>query len=84
MEKWKYFKRYNPYRRFSHVRFQDTTLFLTLALWVCTLPLLAIFALPFLGWKVTLYLAGFLLVADLMACRILYTFRLPQKQGGKL
>lgn len=79
MERRGYFKRYDSYRRLSRVRFQDTTLFVTLALWICTLPLLAIFALPFLGWKVTAYLSGFLLVVDLVACWILCTYLLTQK-----
>ncbi len=68
-----------------HLKFQDTNLFLALMLWLCTLPLVALIAYPFLGWKVTLYLAGFLLVADLVACWFLCTFRIPQKPiGGKL
>ena len=70
----RWWKHLPGYRGPSHLRFQDTTLFLTLAMWLCILPLLAILALPFLGWKVTIYLAGFLLVADLVACWFLCTF----------
>ncbi|MDP2730609.1 MAG: hypothetical protein Q8O55_08995 [Dehalococcoidales bacterium] len=63
----------------------DIKIFLALALWVCTLPLVVIIALPFLGLKITLYLAGLLLLADLVACWFLCTFRAPQKPaGGKL
>ncbi len=80
----RHLKRYSLHQRWTATRFQDTTLFLALAMWLCILPLLAIFALPFLGWKVTIYLAGFLLVADLVACWFLCIFRLPQKpEGGK-
>ena len=64
-------------------KFQDTTLFLTLALWLCTLPVLALVALPFLGWKVTVYLAGGLLVIDLVVCWSMCTFRMVQKSEGE-
>lgn len=64
-------------------KFQDTTLFLTLALWLCTLPVLALVALPFLGWKMTAYLAGGLLVIDLIVCWFVCTFRLVPKSAGE-
>ncbi len=81
---WRHLKRYSPHQRWAATRFQDTTLFLALVMWLCILPLLAILALPFLGWKVTVYLAGFLLVADMVACWFLCTFRVSQKpKGGK-
>jgi hypothetical protein len=68
-----------------HLKFQDTNLFLALMLWLCTLPLLALVAYPFLGWKITFYLAAFLLVADLVACWFLCTFRLrPGSEQGKV
>lgn len=63
----------------QHLKFQDTNLFLALMLWLCTLPLLALVAYPFLGWKITFYLAAFLLVADLVACWFLCTFRLKSE-----
>ena len=74
---WRYWRRHGPYR-LRYPKFQDTTLFMTLALWLCTLPVLAMFIPPFLGWEVTAYLAGFLLVADLVACLVLCAFRLPE------
>ncbi len=84
MRWWRFVRRRASRETWTATRFQDTTLFLTLAMWLCILPLLAIFTLPFLGWKVTIYLAGFLLVADLVACWFLCIFRLPQKpEGGK-
>jgi len=68
-----------------HLKFQDTNLFLALMLWLCMLPLLALIVYPFLGWKITLYLAGFLLIADLVACWFLCTFRLkPGAEQGKV
>jgi len=33
-------------------------MFLALMIWLCALPLLALLAAPFLGWKVTAYLVG--------------------------
>lgn len=59
-------------------RFRDTYLFLALMLWVCSLPLIAILAFPFLGWKISLLLAGLLLLAALVACRFLCAFRPPK------
>lgn len=64
-------------------RFRDTNLFLALMLWLCALPLVAILGLRFLGWEITLYLAGFLLVADLVLCWFLCNFRIPQKPEDK-
>ncbi len=31
--------------------FQDTTMFLALAVWMCVLPLVLVFTLPFFGWQ---------------------------------
>ncbi len=59
--------------------FRGTPLCLALMLWLCTLPLLAFLAAPFLRWKVTAYLAGFLLVADLVACWFLCRFRVQRQ-----
>lgn len=64
----KYFRLAKLGMPLHHLKFQDTNLFVALMLWLCTLPLIALIAYPFLGWKVTLYLAGFLPVADLVAC----------------
>lgn len=75
----KYLKRYGSYEKLHYAKFQDTTLFLTLALWLCTLPLLVLVAVPFLGWKVTAYLAGGLLVIDLLICWFVCTFRRVSK-----
>ncbi len=84
MRWWRFVRRRASGKTWAAYRFRDTNLFLALILWLCTLPLLAILALPFAGWKVTLYLAGFLLVADLVACWFLCAFRVSQKpEGGK-
>ncbi len=56
-------------------RIQDTTLFMTLALWLCTLPVLLLIAPRFIGWTPTWYLAAVLLVGELLACWIVC--RLP-------
>ncbi len=59
-----------------HLKFQDTNLFLALMLWLYILPRLALVAYLLLVWEITLYLAVFLLVADLAVCRFLCTLRL--------
>ena len=75
----RYFKRQSIVDKATIPSFRGTPLFLALMLWICTLPLIAIIALPFLGLKITLYLAGFLLVADLIACRVLCRVRVPKE-----
>ena len=44
--------------------FQDTTMFLTLVIWLCVVPFVLLFTLPFFGWQggltaavITLFLA---------------------------
>jgi len=76
----RYLKRRSALEQSMTLNFRGTRLFLALMLWLCTLPLLVFLAAPFLGWKVTTYLAGFLLVADLVACWFLFAFR-PPKSG---
>jgi hypothetical protein len=41
---------------------------LTLVLWLCTLPVLLAIAPFFLGWRVSLYLSGIVLIAELLLC----------------
>ncbi len=31
--------------------FQDTTMFLALAVWMCVVPLVLLFTIPFFGWE---------------------------------
>jgi hypothetical protein len=31
--------------------FHDTTMFLALAIWMCAMPLVLVFTLPFFGWQ---------------------------------
>jgi hypothetical protein len=83
MHWWRFVRRRASGETWAAYRFRDTNLFLALMLWLCTLPLVAIIALPFLGLKVTLYLAGFLLLADLVACWFLCNFRVLQKPTGE-
>ncbi len=66
------------YRRWLTPRFKSTPMFLALMIWLCALPLLALVATPFLGWKITAYLAGFLLVADTVVCWFLCKVHMPQ------
>lgn len=46
-------------------------MFMTLVVWICALPLLAIFVLPFLGWVTTGFLAALLLILSLIVCWVL-------------
>ncbi|MBI4303235.1 MAG: hypothetical protein HY665_02705 [Chloroflexi bacterium] len=54
-------------------------MFWALIMWLCALPLLALLAAPFLGWKVAALLAGFLLIADLVICWLICRVRLPKE-----
>ena len=58
--------------RYRH--FAETPLFMALLLWVCTLPVLLLTAPRFVGWTVTWYLVGAVLVAELVACWVLCRF----------
>lgn len=60
-------------------RFQDTTLFMTLALWLCTLPVLLLIAPRFIGWELTWYLAAALLLGEILACWIVCRLPTPDK-----
>lgn len=83
MRWWKSLKRHSPNETWTLYRFRDTSLFLALMLWICALPLVAILGRRFLGWEITLYLAGFLLVADLVVCWFLCNFRIPRRPEDK-
>ena len=74
----RYLKRQSLLERAEAHRFQGTPFLIAMMLWVCTLPLLAFLAAPFLGWKATAYLAGFLLVADLVICWFICRVRIPR------
>jgi hypothetical protein len=41
---------------------------LAIALWMCSLPLMGLFLLPFVGWKISLFAAAALLLGDLIIC----------------
>lgn len=47
-------------------RFDD--MILAVVVWMCTLPLIGLFVLPFLGWKVSLLVATGLLITLLIIC----------------
>ncbi len=48
--------------------FQSDTMALTLVVWLCSLPLVAIFVIPFFGLKVAAGVAVGLLVFALIVC----------------
>ena len=49
----------------------DTPLILTIFIWLCLLPLVALLVVPFFGWGVGLTVAGVLLVVMLVLCWLL-------------
>lgn len=56
----------------KHVLGQDTTpMGMALLLWVCTLPVVAIFVLPYFGVDVAAWTVVGLLAAVLIVCRII-------------
>jgi hypothetical protein len=49
--------------------FQDTTMFLALAVWLCVVPLVLLFTLPFFGWQGGLTAAVVTFLLALALCR---------------
>lgn len=76
---WRDQNRNSPYQRWLRPKISLTPMFWALVLWLCALPLLALLAAPFLGWKVAAFLAGALLVADLVICAYICRVRLPKE-----
>lgn len=52
-------------RRFAN-RFDDMVL--AILIWMCALPLVGLLILPFFGWKISLLVAAVLLIAVLIIC----------------
>ncbi len=52
----------------------DTTLLLTLFLWLCTLPFILLLAIPYFGWQVGILAAAIALLAALIVCYALCYF----------
>ena len=52
----------------------DTTLLLTLFLWLCTLPFILLFTIPYFGWQVGVLAAAIALFAALIVCYALCYF----------
>ncbi len=46
----------------------DTTMFMTLMIWVCIVPFVILFTLPFFGWQGSLTAAVITFVIALIAC----------------
>ena len=53
-------------------------MFMALMIWLCVLPLLALVAVPLLGWQVAALLAGLLLIADTIVCWLLCSVRIAR------
>ena len=76
--RWKYQGTGNQYRTWAIPKLPTTPMLMSLMIWLCALPVLALVAAPLLGWQIAIYLAGFLLVADIVACWFLCRVRLPK------
>lgn len=48
--------------------FHDTTLFLTLMLWVCATPLVLVLIVPLFGWEIGIVAAALTLLVALALC----------------
>lgn len=60
--------------------FLEAPLFVTLILWLCTLPAVLLIAPLFVSWRVTWYLVAALLAAELLVCWVMCM--LPPRQHG--
>ena len=59
----------------------DTTMFLTIVLWLCVLPLVLWLTIPFFGWQGAGVSAAITLVAALVACYGICTFsKIPSEE----
>lgn len=48
--------------------FQDTTMFMTLMVWICIVPFVVLFTLPFFGWQGGLTAAVITFIIALIVC----------------
>ncbi len=60
----------------------DTPVILAVFVWVCTLPLVGLLAVPFLGWGLGLMVAFALLIIILVVCWLLCFGALPGPMSG--
>jgi hypothetical protein len=66
-----------------HRKSDNTGLWMAIALWLCTIPVLLLVAPRFIGWRTTWYLLGALVLADLLLCWYLFTYFGPGKKPGR-
>jgi hypothetical protein len=59
------------------------TLALTLVVWLCSMPLVLLVAVPFLGWETAATVALVWLGAVLAVCFVVCLWRLPSRAGGR-
>ena len=59
-------------------RLNSIPMFTALVVWLCILPLLALVAVPLLGWQVAGYLAADFLITDIALCWVLCSFNTPK------
>lgn len=68
----------------GRLRYLQIPLFFTMALWLCTLPLVLILAVPFLGMSQAWAIAAVVLVAYLAVCLYLCRFSATRKASGEI
>lgn len=56
------------------LRTHDTTMLLTLFLWMCALPFILVLTVPFFGWQLGILAAAILLLLALLVCNALCYF----------
>ena len=61
---------------------RPTWMLTSLLLWLCTLPLVGLLALPWFGARVALMMAGILLVASVTACYGICTWHAAEPKRG--
>ena len=64
---------------FRWLRTHDDTLALTIVLWLCSLPLVALFAIPFFGLKVAAVVAVALFFVAMAICWGICGWRLVER-----
>ena len=65
--------------------FHDTTMVLSLALWLCALPIVLLLTVPFFGWQVGIGAAIITLLAALVACwGICFFPKIPNEENANV
>lgn len=75
------------FKRFMHIlsSIQDTTLFLTVMLWVCVTPLVLVVIVPLFGWEAGLVAVALTLLIALALCWGICVFpKIPEEADSNV